>query len=108
MSEAFGKPYDLEERTFQFAKRVRSFIKRLPHTVANVEDARQLARASASVGANYIEANEALGKKDFKLHIRISRKESKESRFFCDSWTQEPTQMSSRSGRRLFRKAANY
>ena len=82
MSEAFGKPYDLEERTFQFANQVRSFVKRLPQTIANIEDIRQLIRASASVGANYIEANEALGKKDIKLHVRIARKESKESRFF--------------------------
>ena len=42
----------------------------------------QLIRASGSVGANYIEANESLGKKDFAMHIRISRKESKESRFW--------------------------
>jgi four helix bundle protein len=82
MSESPGKPYDLEERTFQFARDVRSFIKRLPNTIANQEDIRQLVRASGSIGANYIEANEALGKKDFKLRVRIARKESKESRYF--------------------------
>jgi len=76
------KRYDLEERTFQFAKRVRGFVKQLPRTLANIEDAKQLLRASASVGANYIEGNEALGKKDFLLHVKISRKEAKESRFF--------------------------
>ena len=41
-----------------------------------------MVRASGSVGANYIEANEALGKKDFVMHIRISRKEAKESRYW--------------------------
>jgi len=50
--------YDLEERTFQFAKAVRLFVKTLPKTMANIEDGRQLVRASGSVGANYIEANE--------------------------------------------------
>ena len=50
--------------------------------MSNREDVRQLVRASGSIGANYIEANEALGKKDFLMHIRISRKESKESRLF--------------------------
>lgn len=40
--------------------------------------------ASASLGANYIEANEALSKKDFLMRIKISRKESKESRFFLN------------------------
>jgi four helix bundle protein len=74
--------FDLEDRTFEFAKRVRALLKTLPRTVANVEDARQLVRASASVGANYIEANDSLGRKDFSFHIKISRKESKESRFF--------------------------
>ena len=77
-----NKVYDLEERTFLFAQAVRKFIKKLPKTVSNYEDSKQLARASASVGANYIEANENLGTKDFNLHIKISKKESKESRFF--------------------------
>lgn len=81
-SPAYGKAYDLEERTFEFARDVRALVKRLPRTVANVEDAKQLIRASGSVGANYIEANECLGKKDFLMRIKISRKESKESRFF--------------------------
>jgi four helix bundle protein len=76
------KLYDLEERTSQFARRVRAFVKRFPRTIANIEDVRQLVRASGSVGANYIEANESLSKKDFRLRIKISRKESKESRYW--------------------------
>lgn len=76
------KRYDLEERTLAFAQRVRAFIKKLPRTIANIEDARQLAKASASLGANYIEANEALSKKDFVMRIKVSRKEAKESKFF--------------------------
>ena len=77
-----GKPYDLEERTFLFAKEVRAFVKLLPRSISNEEDVRQLVRATGSVGANYIEANEALGKKDFLMRLRISRKECKESRYF--------------------------
>jgi len=50
--------------------------------MANIEDAKQLLRASASVGANYIEANEALSRKDFAMRIKICRKEAKESAFF--------------------------
>jgi len=57
-------------------------VKLLPHNVANAEDGRQLIRASGSVGANYIEANESLGKKDFQMHIKISRKEAKESAYW--------------------------
>jgi len=78
-----GKPvYDLVERTFQFAKRIRKWIKKLPHSVANLEDSKQLVRASGSVGANYIEANEALSKKDFIFRLRICRKEAKESAYW--------------------------
>ena len=74
--------YDLEERTFQFSKQVRLFIKTLPRTIANIEDGKQLIKASGSVGANYIEANESLGKKDFLMRIKISRKEAKESAYW--------------------------
>ena len=78
-----SKPvYDLEERTFQFAKDIRLFVKTLPNTIANIEDGKQLIKASGSVGANYIEANESLGKKDFSMRIKISRKEAKESAYW--------------------------
>jgi len=76
------KKFDLEDRTFEFAQRVRAFVKRLPRTLCNLQDAPQLVKASGSVGANYIEANEALGKKDFRMRVKISRKESKESRYW--------------------------
>jgi four helix bundle protein len=75
-----SKRFDLEERTFQFARRTRAFVKTLAKTTANVEDGRQVIRSSGSIGANYIEANEALSKKDFLLRIKICRKEAKESR----------------------------
>jgi four helix bundle protein len=77
-----SKHYDLEERTYEFARAVRGLVKQLPRTLANIEDARQLVNASGSVGANYIEANEALSKKDFVMRIKISRKEAKESRYW--------------------------
>jgi len=74
--------YDLEERTFVFAQNVRDFAKRIPKTLANIEDTKQVVRASGSVGANYIEANESLSKKDFLMRIRICRKEAKETRYW--------------------------
>ncbi len=74
--------YNLEERTFQFAKNVRLFIKKLPFNNANNEDGKQVIRSSGSVGANYIEANEPLGEKDFLMKLKISRKEAKESAYF--------------------------
>jgi four helix bundle protein len=77
-----SKRFDLEDRTFAFAKCCRAFIKTLAKTIGNIEDARQLVRSSGSVGANYIEANESLSKKDFVLRIKICRKEAKESRYW--------------------------
>lgn len=74
--------YDLEERTFAFAKSVRLFVKTLPTTVANMEDGKQLIKSSGSIGANYCEANEVLSKKDFLMRIKISRKEAKESHYW--------------------------
>lgn len=76
------KQYDLEERTFKFAENVRLFVNKLPRKLSFAEDSKQLIRSSGSVGANYIEANDSLSKKDFIMRIKISRKEAKESRFW--------------------------
>lgn len=73
---------DLEERTYRFAEKIAIVLKELPKTTSNFEYMKQLVRSSASVGANYIEANESLGKKDFVMRLRISRKEAKESAFW--------------------------
>jgi four helix bundle protein len=73
---------DLEDRTFQFAQDVRTFVKTLPRSISNTEDVRQLVRASGSVGANWIEADESLSKKDFLMRVKICRKEAKESHLF--------------------------
>ena len=83
MTEREGsKQYDLEDRTLEFARKVREFVPMLNRTPANIEDGKQLVRSSGSVGANYIEANEALSKKDFLMRIKICRKEAKESRYW--------------------------
>lgn len=77
-----SKQYDLEDRTLKFAKEVIEFINILPKTMANTEIMKQIIRSSGSVGANYIEANEALSKKDFAMRVKICRKEAKESRYW--------------------------
>ena len=82
MTKTDAKIFDLENRTLAFAKRVRLFIKNLRRTVSNLEDGKQLVRASGSVGANYIEANESLSKKDFIMRTKICRKEAKECRYW--------------------------
>lgn len=81
-----GQPYipskDLEDRTFQFAREIQVLIKSLPYSLTNSQDSKQLIRSSGSVGANYIESNEAVSKKDFIFRMRLSRKEAKETVFW--------------------------
>ena len=76
--------YNLEDRTLVLAISVRDFLKQLPQNTANSEDSKQLIRSSGSIGANYIEANQSLSRKDFIMHMRISRKEAKESVFWLN------------------------
>jgi len=76
------KEYDLEKRTFRFAIDVASMIKYLPKNDISSVYSNQLIRSSSAVGANYIEANEALSKKDFLKYARISRKECRESTYW--------------------------
>jgi four helix bundle protein len=78
------KEYDLENRTFVFAKSVREYVKKLPKTQTNFEYSSQLIRSSGSVAANYIEANESLSRKDFYMRIKISKKEAKESKLWLN------------------------
>lgn len=79
-----NKKYDLEARTLRFTKNVKVFCNTLPMTQANKIYINQLLRSSGSIGANYIEANESLGKKDFLMRLRISKKEAKETRYWLN------------------------
>jgi four helix bundle protein len=78
----YGGKYDLEKRTFRFARDVRDFLRRIPRTLSDREDGRQLVNAPGSVGANCREANEAISRKDFFFRVRICRKETKDSRYW--------------------------
>jgi four helix bundle protein len=100
-----NKKYDLEERTYQFAKNVAVFCKKLPKTVSNIEYTKQVIRSSGSVGANYIEANESLSKKDFIMRIKICRKESKESAYWLRLVTNINFEEFIKEGKSLFNEA---
>ncbi len=84
MAKNQDKPYDLEERTLEFAKEIIRLCKKFPKDVINIELVRQLVRSAGSVGANYREANEALSKKDFVHKMKITRKECKESSYWLE------------------------
>ena len=73
------KEFDLEKRTNQFAKAVIRLCKQLPRNPINDRLVRQVVGSAGSVGANYREANDALGKKDFIQRMKIARREAKES-----------------------------
>ncbi len=77
-----SKQYDLEERCLHFARRVNEYVRKLPRDTPNFEVGKQLTRAGGSAGANYIEANESLSKKDFVMRVKIAKKETKESRYW--------------------------
>lgn len=70
--------YDLEERTTKFAKRVVRLCRALPKDSINNRLSGQAVGSAGSVGANYREANDALGSKDFVHRLKIARKEAKE------------------------------
>jgi four helix bundle protein len=74
--------YDLEERTAMYAERIRDFCMKLPGNAVNAEYVSQLIRAGSSPGANYIEANECIGDKDFNMKIKTCRREAKESAYW--------------------------
>jgi len=73
------KPYDLEERTAKFGENVIDFIRILPNSNLNYPLLNQIIRSATSIGANYMEADCAESKKDFKHKISICKKESKET-----------------------------
>jgi len=84
MDSNSDRNYNLDKRTFEFAQKVRDYVDRLPRKMTNIEIGKQLIRSAGSVGANYIEANEALSKKDFLMRIKICKKEAKESRYWLE------------------------
>lgn len=93
--ETFAPPKqrDLGLRTFDFARDVRELVRKVPRTIDLMEDCKQLVRSSGSVGANYIEANEALSRKDQIFRMRITKKEARESAYWLhllDSRIDEP------------------
>ena len=75
-----NRTFDLEGRTAVFGESVIDFVKELPHDRINNELAKQIVRSGTSVGANYMEADGAESKKDFRHKLSICRKEAKETK----------------------------
>ena len=80
-------------------------IKKFPNSTANFEDVKQLVRSSGSVGANYIEANDALSKKDFLYRLKICRKEIRESYYWLKLLTETNNFPNNRDAMNLLNEA---
>lgn len=76
----FSNKYNLEERTAKFGENVISLCKNIEKDVITKPIINQLIRSATSIGANYMEANGASSKKDFKNKIYICKKESQETK----------------------------
>jgi four helix bundle protein len=72
--------YDLEDRTAKFGIEIIKFCKSLKQDSINKPIINQIVRSSTSIGANYMEANAASSKKDFKNKIYICKKETQETK----------------------------
>ena len=68
----------------KFAKSVIAMVKILPANDLNSRLSDQTARSATAIGANYLEANDGLGKKDFHFKLRIARKEAKEALYWLN------------------------
>ncbi len=73
---------DLENHTLMFAQAVRTFVRALPMTVANVEDIKELVRMSGAVGATYISANSSAHKRDFLGGLRKCSNDAKVAQYY--------------------------
>ena len=73
------KKFDLEDRTFDFAKNCKEFLKKVDKSIHNIEYYKQLIRSSGSVAANFIEASESLSTPDFSHRIKIAGKKQKKA-----------------------------
>ncbi|OGK56264.1 four helix bundle protein [Candidatus Roizmanbacteria bacterium RIFCSPLOWO2_02_FULL_38_10] len=71
--------YDLKQRTARFGANIILLVKKLKQDNINKPIISQLIRAATSIGANYMEADAAESKKDFRHKIGICKKESKET-----------------------------
>lgn len=74
--------YDLEERTARFGEAVIDFAKTIPQDPVTNRLISQLVGAATSVGANYVEADDAVSKKEFLKNIGTCRKEARETKHF--------------------------
>lgn len=80
MTKTADTKYDLEERTACFGEDIIDFMKKIQKDPISTPLIGQIIRSATSVGANYMEANQASSKRDFRNKIYISKKEVNETK----------------------------
>ncbi len=78
------KTFDLVDRAKNFSINVRQHLATFKYNSLLIDDFRQVIRSSGSIGANYIEANQHIGPKDFKMRVKIAKKEAAETVYWLD------------------------
>src|SRR5438067_2174992 len=76
------RKYDLGERTARFGETAIRFCRRIKHSAVTSPLIRQLARSATSIGANYVEADEAGSKKEFRYRISVCKRETRETQYW--------------------------
>jgi len=72
--------YNLEDRTAKFGEEIISLCREIKQDAVTKPIISQIVRSSTSIGANYMEANDASSKKDFRNKIFICKKEAQETK----------------------------
>ncbi len=83
-NQTIKKKYNLEERTLVFTKEIVRLCKKIPNNTVYFKLTDQIMRSASSIGANYREVNDSVGKKDFLHRLKIARKEAKQTTFWLE------------------------
>ena len=82
LNQKYKHKFDLEERTSVFSTKILDFCRTITINYLNENQIKQLIKSATSIGANYMEANGSVSKRDFKSKISICKKEAKETTYW--------------------------
>lgn len=101
------KSDELEEKLQLFGEKIIRLAKKVPKRIETIPIIDQMIRAGTSIGANYMEANGASSKKDFRNKIHICKKESKEAMYWLRMLPTACSEVTDES-RMLWKEAKGY
>ena len=101
------KEYNLEEKLEKFGENIIELVKKSPKNIATIPILNQIIRSGTSVGANYMEANGASSKRDFKNKIHICKKEIMETKHWLRMLAKADSEIKEKC-RELWQEAHGY